>query len=113
MTAPTLSLIKPRRPLTEHQFCGWLGSAEPGETLEYFDGFLAMEVTPATTTLDPGARAELARLARRARRAAEAGLVHLVQRRLGPCRFSYRAVARPRPRRAGASLADILMEEAA
>lgn len=42
----------------------------------------------------------IAALASAAHRAFDAGLVHLVQVRLGPDRFAYIAIARTRPRRA-------------
>ena len=58
-----------------------------------------------------GDRLELIQVASRARWAAEKQLVHLVQRRLGENRFSYLAIARPRPETP--ALSSLLLAEAA
>ena len=47
-----------------------------------------------------------------ATRAAEQDLVHLVQARIGPDQFAYIAIARRKPRQAGASLSVRLLEAA-
>jgi hypothetical protein len=91
------------RPLTEQALCSLIGMAAPGDAIEYFRGFLAVARDPNVGKLPERERAELVRVARRAIRAAEAGLVHLVQRRLGPEEFSYLAIVRPRPTTAAVS----------
>src|SRR5699024_7273855 len=102
-----------RAALTEIELCGWIGQALPGDVLEYHRGFLALDVTPIALHIPSAVRQELARVAERAMRACEQGLVHLVQRRNGADDFSYLAIARPKPRKADASLSALLLTEAA
>lgn len=76
----------------------WAEVAEPGERLVYHTGFLVLDMTP---TLSNFSRPEIERLratADAAYRLSELGRVHLVQERLGPDRFAYLAIARPKPR---------------
>ncbi|MCA8882121.1 MAG: hypothetical protein KDA73_19685 [Rhodobacteraceae bacterium] len=80
------------RSLTEIAFCSWVAQALPGDTLAYHRGFLALDREGGR--LGEAETLRLRRLADRARWAAETGLVHLVQRRLGPERFVYLAIAR-------------------
>lgn len=94
------------RPLRDIEFYAWLGQASPGERLEYHLGFLAMET--ATLIVSAPERSRLIALAAAAHRAYEADLVHLVQRRLGPDRFAYLAIARTKPRRMPVPLARLL-----
>lgn len=96
------------RPLTDIEFCAWIGQAMPGDRLEYHHGFLGIDTTAVISTLPEPDRRRLAALASAAHRAFEAGLVHLVQVRLGPDRFAYLAIARTKPRRTPVSLASIL-----
>ena len=99
--------------VTDVEFCAWIAQAEPGDMLEYHRGTLAIDRLPVMSRLP---RAECDRvdvLADRAFAAAEQGLVHLVQHRLGPDRFSYLAIARPKPRGAEAALSAVLLAEAA
>ena len=105
---PTLRLR-----LTEIELCGWIGQAMPGDRVEYHRGFLVLDTLPRWTPLPETKRKELVRLAARARWAAERNLVHLVQRRHGPDDFAYLAIARPRPKQPSASIAALIMEEAA
>ena len=70
--------------IKEIDLCAWLGQAVPGDILEYHRGFLALDGTPQASRLDDKARRELVRVGQRAFWAAEQGLVHLVQRRIGP-----------------------------
>jgi hypothetical protein len=80
------------------EFCVWLSRAEPGDTLEYYRGLLAADREPATGRLSKAECLVLREVANFAWRAANKGLLHLVQRRLGPDRFGYLAIARPRPK---------------
>jgi len=105
--------VRASRPLSELEFCGWVGQAAPGDRLEYHRGYLVLDTYPLFSALDDKARGELARLAGRAFWAAEQGLVHRVQEREGPDRFAYIAVARPKPKAAAASLSALLLEEQA
>ena len=98
------------RPLTDIEFCAWVGQAAPGDRLEYHRGFLGIDTMPGMSTLNDKDRQRLAALAGAAFRACEAGLVHLVQERLGPDRFSYLAIARPKPRAAPMPLERLLAE---
>lgn len=97
--------------LTESDFCGWLGAAAPGDSLEYHRGFLVLDTRPDSSRLAPADRAELGLVARRACWAAEHELVHLVQHRRGPCDFSYMAIARPWPDVPRSVLLAALVEE--
>jgi hypothetical protein len=105
---PTVSLS-----LSEIEFCGWLGQAEPGDTLEYYRGFLLVDANQHSGRLPEHDRAELMRVARRAWLASEQELIHLVQRRHGPDDYSYLAIARPKLNPASASLSSLLFAEAA
>ena len=93
------------------ELCAWIGQAEPGQWLEYHRGFLVIDAMARISTLAESDRVRLAGLGRAARRAGEAGLVHLVQRRIGPDRFAYIAIARRRPDAAAASLLALLLAE--
>jgi hypothetical protein len=88
-----------------------LSQAAPGETIEYHSGFLVLDVDPRITSLGNADRLELIQVAARALWASDKGLVHLVQRRLGENRFSYLAIARPRPDTP--TLSSLLLAEAA
>jgi DNA-directed RNA polymerase specialized sigma24 family protein len=100
-----------RLTLTEVELCGWLGQAVPGDTLEYFRGFLVVDTTPYGSRLPENDRVELGRLARRALWASERGLAHLVQRRHGPDDYSYVIIARARP--TSQALSELLAGEVA
>jgi hypothetical protein len=82
------------RPLTDIEFCAWIGQAMPGDRLEYHRGFLGIDATAVISTLPEPDRRRLGALASAAHRAFEASLVHLVQVRVGPDRFAYLAIAR-------------------
>jgi hypothetical protein len=97
--------------LTEPDFCGWLSTAAPGDTLEYHRGFLLLDIRPDGSRLAPADRKTLVRIARRAFWAAEQGWVHLVQRRHGPDDYSYLAIVRPWPRTPRSVLVAALAEE--
>ena len=102
-----------RKPITEIDLCGWVGQAAPGDILEYYRGFLALEIARQSTHLPERERAELARVARRAWWAAERGLIHLVQRRHRSDDYSYLAIARPKPKPTSVSLSSLLLAEVA
>jgi len=87
-------------------FNRWLLRAQPGQQLEYHRGMLIRDRSPASGMSDEQRRA-LARIADTALQTAEDGLVHLVQRRIGPFDFSYLAIraARASGRRAAPTLA--------
>lgn len=80
--------------VTEAEFSFWLATAERHSLLKYHDGFLAMDVANRAGPLSVVERRELVAVAGLARWASEQGIVHLLQRRLGPARFSYLAVMR-------------------
>ncbi len=111
---PTAFTPARTRPLSDIEFCAWIGQAMPGDRLEYHRGFLGIDTTAVISTLPEPERRRLADLASAAFRAFEAGLVHLVQIRLGPDRFAYLAIARTKPRNAPVSLSQLVaMPEAA
>lgn len=95
--------------IDEAEFCAWVGRAEPGDILEYHRGHLAADLDAGQS---PATKKALRALARRAYWASQRDLVHLVQRRVGPRRFSYLAIRRARPRAgriAAAALVDALV----
>jgi hypothetical protein len=113
MNSTVTKLPTVRRRMDETDLCGWIGQAAPGEALEYYRGFLAMDTFSQGTRLTEPERAELKRVARRAWWASEQKLIHLVQRRHGADDYSYLAVARPKPKQASASLSSLLLAEVA
>ena len=102
-------------PISEIGFCGWVGQAVPGDRLEYHRGFLVLDAFPVISKLADADRKRLSLLGTRAFWAVEAGLVHLVQERIGADHFAYIAIAiaRPKPEAAAASLSALLLEEVA
>lgn len=110
MNHASFTTVRAPRRLDEMAFCAWIGAAMPGDRLEYHRGFLVLDTFPALARRSEPERRALAALARRALWAAEQGLVHLVQERLGPDRFAYIAIARPKPKAAEASLSALLLE---
>ena len=107
MITATITTVRPKSPLTEIQFCAWVAQALPGDRLEYHRGHLAVDADKVTSDLDPNARAERACLRDRAFWSETAGLVHLVQQRLGPDRFAYLAIARPKTSRTARAVAQL------
>ena len=97
--------------LNEVGFCAWIAQAEPGETLVYHRGFLAVDATAVLSKLPADRQRALRQVAVAALRAAEQNLVHLVQARIGPDHFAYIAVARPKPKAAAVSLSELLLAE--
>lgn len=98
--------------MDEVGFCAWIAQAEPGETLIYHSGFLAVDATAVLSKLPADRQRALRQVAAAALHAAEQNLVHLVQARIGPDHFAYIAVARPKPRSSGAALSVRLLEAA-
>jgi hypothetical protein len=77
-------------------FYAWVSLADAGATVSYHRGFLAVDTGSLISRLTPSQQARLRGIADAAWRASEQNLVHLVQERLGPDLFEYRAVARPK-----------------
>ncbi len=113
MISTVTKLPTAHRRIDETDLCGWIGQAAPGEALEYYRGFLAMDTFSQAKRLAERERAELVRLARRAWWASEQRLIHLVQRRHGADDYSYLAIARAKPQQASASLSSLLLAEVA
>lgn len=99
-------------PLNEISFCAWVAQAELGEVMVYHRGFLVVDTDKLLSDLSQEDRQTLRRLADAAFRAAQQDLVHLVQTRLAIDRFTYMAIARPKPRRSGTALSMRLLEAA-
>ncbi|THD71306.1 hypothetical protein E7681_18315 [Thalassobius vesicularis] len=78
-------------------FYAWVSLADPGAAVSYHRGFLAVDKGSLMSRLTPSQQAKLSGIADAAWRASEQKLVHLVQERLGPDLFEYRAIARPKP----------------
>ena len=110
-----IPIVQPDHPISEIEFCAWVGQADPGARLEYHRGFLAHDTIAIASCLSAADMAELGKLASRAFGAFEAGLVHLVQERLGVDHFAYIAIARTKPKSKAtvASLSALLLNEAA
>jgi hypothetical protein len=77
--------------ITAPEFVSWLGLANPGGRIVYAVGFLSVAVHKADLNKDPDAP-KLEAVQKATWKAHERGNVHLVQRRLGPHSFEYRAV---------------------
>ena len=103
--------------LTENGLCDRFADAAPGEAIVYHVGLLARDRDKVASELPPERRDDLEAIARRVMAMAEAGLGHLVQRRVAPMRCAYLLVVchRPRSARSAAALAlaDLLGREAA
>jgi len=81
----------------------WLDEAEPGDSLTYHRGFIALDVVPHGSRLSEESRVELVRLVSLARTASDLKRAHLVQQRHGDGDYSYllvRRAAAPADRRA-------------
>jgi hypothetical protein len=79
-------------PFSATDLAAWIASAVPGEALEYYRGFIAIDVTSGQHRLTDCDRHRLLVLARRAVDAADAGQILLVQRRHGRDDYSYLAI---------------------
>lgn len=96
----------------EISFCAWVEQAAPGTAVTYHNGFLAVDAVSLVSKLTAQQQRSLRLLAAAALRAAEQDFVHLVQGRLGPDRFAYRAIARPRPKTTTKPIAERLLPSA-
>lgn len=83
-----------RGPITTATLAEWLEHAEPGDALEYYRGFLAVDADVDGSRLPERSREQLQEVAQYALRVAQNGLVHLIQRRHGAMDYAYYAVAR-------------------
>lgn len=103
--------------LTENGLCDRYADASPGDAIVYHIGLLARDRDRIASELPAERREDLDAVARRVWTMAEAGLGHLVQRRVAEGRCAYLLVVRPRPlsarSAAGYALADLLGREAA
>ena len=103
--------------LNENALCDRFADAMPGDAIVYHIGLLARDRDKVATTLSPELREDLEAVARRVWAMAEAGLGHLLQRRVAPECFAYLLIVRPRPLSArslaGYALADLFSREAA
>lgn len=84
--------------LTENGLCDRFAEAAPGDAIVYHIGLLARDRDKVATSLAADERDELETIARRAWQMAEAGLAHLLQRRVADERFAYLLIVRPRSR---------------
>ena len=109
-TNPARHPRSPKVRFTEIEFCAWVAQADAGGRLEYYRGSVVADTLSPLSPLTEPERAALRKLADGAYRAAEQDLVHLVQLRHGPDDYSYLAIARPKPTRAGPSLAARLID---
>jgi hypothetical protein len=110
--APVIRIPRPR--VSEIELCAWVAQAEPGATIEYHRGYLALDRSGFGSLGNTPARAAVGLLGARAHDLADRGLVHLVQQRHGPEDYSYIAVARARGKQALPDFAShVITEEAA
>ncbi|MCA3357136.1 MAG: hypothetical protein ING02_04000 [Roseomonas sp.] len=93
---PMESVASGEAALSENGLCDRFADAKPDEVITYHIGMLARDRDRLATALAPEHRDALELVARRAWAMAEAGLCHLVQRRLGTERFAYVLIVRPR-----------------
>jgi hypothetical protein len=93
---PMESVASDEAALSENGLCDRFADAKPDEAITYHIGMLARDRDRLTTALAPEQRDALELVAQRACSMAEAGLCHLVQRRLGTERFAYVLIVRPR-----------------
>jgi len=102
---------------TENDLCDRFADAAPGEAIIYHVGLLARDRDKVASALHPERRDDLEAVARRVMAMSEAGLGHLVQRRVSPLRCAYLLIVCQRPlsirSAAGQALADHLRQEAA
>ena len=82
--------------LDENALCDRFADATAGDSITYHIGMLARDRDKIATKLLPERRDELELVARRALAMAEAGLCHLLQRRMDTECFAYILVVRPR-----------------
>jgi hypothetical protein len=75
-------------------FRAWVACAKPGERLEYFRDFLALDRVKGTSSLREAERRKLTAVADHASALAGQGTLHLLQKRHGHADYSYWAVAR-------------------
>ena len=103
--------------LDENDLCDRFADAAPGDAIIYHVGLLARDRDKVASELPPHRRDDLEAVARRVMAMAEAGLGHLVQRRVAPMRCAYLLVVCRRPLNARSAtaiaLADMLGREAA
>ena len=103
--------------LTENGLCDRFADAAPGDAIVYHIGLLARDRDKAASELPADRREDLEAVARRVWAMVEAGLGHLVQRRVAEGRCAYLLIVRPRPLSArsamGYGLADLLSRDAA
>ncbi len=91
--------VRPRLKLSEEDLCDWLGTAFPGDTIEYHRGHLAVDQAPGRSSLSDSDCRRLSGVARRALIFSEEGQAHLVQRRHGDGDYSYLAIKARTPAR--------------
>ena len=82
--------------LDENTLCDCFADATASDAITYHIGMLARDRDKVATKLPPERRDELELVARRALAMAEAGLCHLLQRRMDTECFAYILVVRPR-----------------
>jgi hypothetical protein len=78
--------------LDENGFVDWLVDAEAGDHVVYYRGHLAFDRCESGRIGDAKERQRLVNIARRVMAATDQGLVHPVQKRLGPDDVLYIAV---------------------
>jgi hypothetical protein len=100
-------------PISEMMFLAWIAQAAAGEHIEYFRGHLCIDRAGYGRRMTLEERRELNSVSTRAMKLAEQGLIHLVQRRIGPGEFSYVAIARPRRSSSPVFLSKLIFKEAA
>lgn len=97
--------------VSEIKFCSWLAQTAPGDAFEYHRGLLCLDRSGFGDTLKGKHSRALNLVAKRVYDLAERGLIHPVQRRIGPGVFVYLAIARPRPGRTPISFETLMSDE--
>ena len=96
--------------LTENSLCDRFADAVPGEAIVYHIGLLARDRDKVASELPPERREDLEAVARRVMAMTEAGLGHLLQRRVSPTRCAYLLIVCRRPKSARSVAAQALVE---
>lgn len=95
----TESLTQKYQEITADGFHGWLKAARPGEKLEYYRGFLAIDreksyMVPALNAYAHVYYEPMHSLGLAVWRSYEQGLVELVQKKVGPDNYRYFVIKR-------------------
>ena len=93
---PRIARFTPVSKMNQQQFCDWLIKSVPGEFIVYHRGYLWLDRDPKVRE-NEGTKEDIATIAELgdfAYLCSKAGHVYLVQKRIGPLDYEYRALRR-------------------